>query len=374
MSLASLPQSDDDRFREAVAATAVGMAILGIDGSWQDLNPALLRLLEDASGPPVAERPGDGTLFDILQPAQVAGLRTDVDALLKGKTAEIDRRITCQRGDSTFDARINLAPIRNADNDPTGLVLHMQEDAGDDPVAALDAMRRQLQAQVDAVAHDLRAPLRSIDNFSSLLVQKVGDGLDASARDHLGRIRGAASRMASLLDGLAELSRAATAPMRPGPVDLSLLVDWVAAEQQDAHPEREFRVTVQPGLAAYGDEHLLKTLLTQLMDNARRFSHDGAPVTVDVAAEETDGLLRVSVRDCGRGFDMRYRHKLFEPFQRLHSGDEGAGDGLGLAIAQRIAERHDGHIDAESDPVAGSVFHIQLPAVRVAGASPGEVC
>ena len=369
MSLVLLPQSGDDRFRAAVAATGVGMAIFGLDGHLQDVNPALTCLLDDGSGTPFTER--FETLFDMLQPTQVAGLRAQVDALVKGELAAIDRRIGCRRGDAAFDARMHLAVIRDGENAATGLVLNMQADEDSHDAAERERLRRDLQAQIDAVAHDLRSPLRSIDNFAGLLARRLGDGLDDASRDQLGRIRGAASRMAKLLDGLSELSRAATTQLRPALVDLSLLADWAAAELQDAHPGREFRISVQPGLMTHGDERLLKTLLTQLFENARRFSHDGAPVTVDISGSEVDGLLRVSVRDHGRGFDMRYRHKLFEPFQRLHGADEGAGDGLGLAIAQRIVERHDGHIDAESDPDTGSVFHIELPAARAAAETSG---
>lgn len=372
MSPAAPPQSDDDRFRAAVAATAVGMAILGIDGTWQETNPALRALLAGAAGAPTVDGPGPGTFFDLVQPDHAEELRVAVDALVAGEQQLIDRAVNCHRGDDTFAAWVNTAVIRDAAGFATGLVVQLREDTGAGHATALDAMRRQLQAQVDAVAHDLRAPLRSINNFSGLLARKLDEGLDTVSRDHLGRIRGAASRMAGLLDGLAELSRASTAQMRESAVDFSMLADWVAAEQQDAHPDREFVVTVQPGLTGRGDERLLKTLLVQLLDNARRFSPAEGPVTVDVAGTQADGMLRLSVRDRGRGFDMRYRHKLFEPFQRLHGADEGAGDGLGLAIAQRIAERHGGHIDAESDPDAGSVFHVYLPAAQIAGAAPGE--
>ncbi len=372
MSLVSLQQSGDDRFRAGVAATAVGMAILSLDGGWQEVNPALARLLDGAVGLPADGEGGAGTLFDVIQPTQAAGLRSELGALVRGDVGSIDRSITCRRGSGDFEARINLAVLSEAADQPSGLVLQLQQDraAGDSP--AMEAMRRQLQVQVDAVAHDLRAPLRSIENFSGLLARKLGDEVDAAALDHLGRIRGAASRMARLLDGLTELSRAGTAEIRSTVVDLSLLAEWVAAEQQDAHPDREFQITVQSGLATQGDERLLKAMLAQMVDNARRFSHEGAPVVIEVAGEVVAGMLHLSVRDHGRGFDMRYKHKLFEPFQRLHGGDEGAGDGLGLAIAQRIAERHGGHIDAESDMDTGTVFHIHLPAAHAAGASSGE--
>lgn len=373
MSPLPLPQTSDDQFRAAVNSTAVGMAILGFDGVWQEVNPALAALLGHGAGASPESFRGSGKLFDVVQPAAVADLSAEVDALISGEVESIDRLVACARGASQFDARINLALLRDSANVATGLVLQMQVDDGAHAVSERESLRREMQAQIDAVAHDLRAPLRSIDNFAGLLTRKLGDALDDGSRDQLGRIRGAATRMARLLDGLSELSRAATAPIRRVAVDLSLLADWAAAEQQDAHPDREFRISVQPGLVTHGDERLLKAMLVQVLDNARRFSHACAPVTVDVSGSEADGSVRVSIRDKGRGFDMRYRHKLFEPFQRLHGADEGAGDGLGLAVARRIAERHGGHIDAESSEDTGTVFHIQLPAAVVAGVSSGDL-
>ncbi|KIQ97035.1 ATP-binding protein [Lysobacter sp. A03] len=372
MSPTALPPPADDRFRAAMAASAWGMAILELDGTWQETNPAMRQLLGGAPGAPLADGPAAGTIFEVIAADEVEDLRHSVDALIASGQPAVDRGLSCRRADDTFQAWISISLMRDGAGAASGLVVQLREDTGAGHATALDAMRRQLQAQVDAVAHDLRAPLRSINNFSGLLARKLDEGLDATSRDHLGRIRGAAARMAGLLDGLAELSRASTAQMREGLVDLSMLADWVGAEQQDAHPDREFLITVQPGLSARGDERLLKTLLAQLLDNTRRFSHDDGPVSVDVAGTQADGMLRLSISDRGRGFDMRYRHKLFEPFQRLHGADEGAGDGLGLAIAQRIAERHGGRIDAESQPDSGSVFHLYLPAAQTAGAAPGE--
>ncbi|QOW19543.1 hypothetical protein INQ41_00075 [Lysobacter ciconiae] len=364
----AFPTSADDRFRAAMAATAVGMAIAHPDGTWQETNPALRELLAGADGSLPA------TLFAAVAPNHVHALREALASLIAGDVQVIDRALDCRRGAGTFPAWLNIAAMRDSAGEACALVVQLREDPAAIKADALDSTRRQLQAQIDAVAHDLRAPLRSITTFAGLLERKLDGSLDPSSRDHLARVRGAATRMGGLLDGLTELSRASTAQLRDGVVDLSMLVDWVAAEQQDAHPDRQFVFTVQPGLTARGDERLLKAMLAQLVDNARSFTRHEAPVTVDVAGTHADGMLRVSVRDRGRGFDMRYRHKLFEPFQRLHGADEGAGDGLGLAIAQRIAERHGGRIDAESEPDAGSVFHIQLPVAQPAGATTGESC
>ena len=167
-------------------------------------------------------------------------------------------------------------------------------------------------------------------------------------------------RMGALIDSLLELARIGRAELRPANVDVSLLAEWVAAELQDAQPQRPARVRVQPGLDAIGDERLLKALLTQLLRNAWQFSAACERVEIDVEGmRDADGLHFV-VRDRGIGFDMAYAGKLFEPFQRLHGSEQGAGHGIGLTIAQQAAARHGGTIRAEAGPGPGASFHVAL--------------
>lgn len=227
--------------------------------------------------------------------------------------------------------------------------------------AELEAQRKQQQALGQGISHDLRAPLRSIDSFAVLLAQHLGDGLDDTGRAHLGRIRDAAARMGALLDALQELQRAGRSELRYEAVDLGLLADWIGAELQDAEPGHAAEVIVAPSLSVQGDERLLKGMLAQLMDNAWKFSRSRDRIEVTVEGEAIGDTLRLRVIDHGIGFDMRYADKLFEPFQRLHGDEDGAGAGIGLAIAQCIAQRHGGRIHAESTLGVGSVFHVELP-------------
>jgi signal transduction histidine kinase len=224
------------------------------------------------------------------------------------------------------------------------------------------AEQRQLQMFADTVAHDLRAPLRSIDSFAKLLEDRSAAKLDATERMHLSRIRAAASRMSGLLAALGELSRAASAAITPVPVDLSLLAEWVLAELEDAEPARAVAVDIQPGLHAIGDERLLKQLLRALLENAWTFTRGRPDARIEVTGTQDAEHLRLRIRDTGCGFDMDYAHKLFQPFQRLHGVEQGAGHGLGLAIAQRIARRHGGDVHAESTVDHGSTFTLVLPA------------
>lgn len=218
------------------------------------------------------------------------------------------------------------------------------------------------RAFADALAHDLRAPLRSIENFAGLLERRSGEALDEVSRDYLARIRAAATRMGGLLASLSELSAAQRAEPQRAPVDLSLLAEWVLAELADAHPQRRVETVVQPGLVMHGDERLLRQLLQQLLRNAWAFTAEVPDARIEVSGASDATGQRLQVRDNGIGFDMRYAHKLFEPFQRLHVVEQGAGHGLGLAIAQAIASRLGGEVRGESGPGTGTVFSVEWPA------------
>lgn len=234
---------------------------------------------------------------------------------------------------------------------------HSDGSAPASPVAA--AVRER--AFADALAHDLRAPLRAIDNFAGLLERRSGEALDETSREYLTRIRAAAARMGGLLASLSELTAVQRAQPQVAAVDLSLLAEWVLAELADTHPERKVDVTVQPGLVVHGDERLLRQLLQRLLHNAWTFTAGVPEARIEVAGNADATRQRLMVRDNGVGFDMRYAHKLFQPFQRLHAPDQGAGHGLGLAIAQTIAERHGGYVRGEHTPGTGTVFTFEWP-------------
>ena len=224
----------------------------------------------------------------------------------------------------------------------------------------LDAADRRLQALLHGISHDLRAPLRAIDGFAARLSRQLEPGGDVAAIETLARITATNTRMCVLVDGLVELARAGRGELRPMRVDMSMLADWCAVELQDADPGRKAVIEVQQGLEVIGDERMLKTLLAQLLRNAWRFSATRPRVEIEVSGTRADDGLALVVRDHGIGFDMTYAERMLEPFQRLHGSDDGAGDGIGLAIADTIAARHGGSIRAESAPGEGATLHVWL--------------
>ena len=226
--------------------------------------------------------------------------------------------------------------------------------------AQVRALLAQQEAMAYGISHDLRAPLRAIEAYSALLERNAAATLDDGGRDHLARIRAAAARMGALLESLLDYSRVERGELARGPVDLGLLADLALAELREGDGDRRVHADIAQGLVATGDERLLRMLMTQLVRNAWHFSGD--ELRLDVTGAREGDLLRVAVRDEGIGFDPQYADRIFEPFQRLHVPEQGAGHGLGLAIAARIVARHGGRLHAESTPGSGSIFHVELPS------------
>ncbi|BAY66250.1 GAF sensor signal transduction histidine kinase [Calothrix brevissima NIES-22] len=230
-------------------------------------------------------------------------------------------------------------------------------------IVELQAVNKELEAFSYSVSHDLRAPLRSIDGFSQALLEDYQDQIDDTGKDYLQRIRSATQRMGQLIDDLLNLSRLMRSDMQLETVDLSLLARRIGTELQESHPERQVELIVQPGLTAQGDSRLLQMLLTNLLDNAWKFTskHDRAKIEFGAIIPET-GIPVYFVRDDGAGFNMAYTNKLFSPFQRLHRVDEFPGTGIGLAIVQRIVHRHGGRVWAEGLVEQGATFYLTLVA------------
>jgi PAS domain S-box-containing protein len=222
--------------------------------------------------------------------------------------------------------------------------------------AELTATARELDAFAYSVSHDLRAPLRSLNGFSELLIDDYQHVLDEQGIDYLRRIQVNASRMAQMIDDLLELSRATRTELRRQPIDLSVMANEVIADLQAADRQRNVTVEVAPGLEALGDPHLVRLILQNLLGNAWKFTANSEAPTIAVEAFDSDAGPAFVVRDNGAGFDMRFASKLFEAFQRLHSAADFEGSGIGLAIVYRVVRRHGGRIWADSAPGEGAKF------------------
>ncbi|HEY5611928.1 MAG TPA: ATP-binding protein [Thermoanaerobaculia bacterium] len=230
---------------------------------------------------------------------------------------------------------------------------------------ALESTNRELEAFSYSVSHDLRAPLRAIDGFSRILVDRYQSALDEKGRDYLARIRQATQRMGELIDDLLKLSQISRSEFRGARVDLSAIAHEIVDELRRQDPGREARVAISATLVANGDETLLRAALQNLIGNAWKFTSKKPVAEIELAVEGSNSERAFCIRDNGAGFDMKYAGKLFAPFQRLHSEDEFEGTGIGLATVQRAISRHGGRVWAESTPGRGARFFFTLPSASV---------
>lgn len=223
------------------------------------------------------------------------------------------------------------------------------------------AANRELEAFSYSVSHDLREPLRSIDGFSRILLERYETQLDERGRDYLRRVRAAAQRMGFLIADMLTLARIARAEMASETVDITSLARTIAADLATSDPTRHVDVHVSEGLTAAGDSRLLGVVLTNLIGNAWKFTSRKASALIDISRCEsaTDDVFRIA--DNGAGFEMKYVDKLFRPFQRLHSHEDFAGTGVGLATVQRIVARHGGKAWAEAKVGDGAQVFFSVP-------------
>lgn len=226
--------------------------------------------------------------------------------------------------------------------------------------AELAAAIKELEAFSYSVSHDLRAPLRSIDGFSQVLLEDYSDILDADGIDSLGRIRAASQRMGFLIDGLLSLSRISRTELKRERVNLSAIVHDITRVLKEAEHDREVEFVISEELFAEGDERLLYAALQNMMGNAWKFTQQKLDARIEFGAIQADGKLAYFVRDNGAGFDMAYSNKLFKIFQRLHDAAEFSGTGIGLATVQRIVHRHGGRLWAEGEVGNGATFYFTL--------------
>jgi light-regulated signal transduction histidine kinase (bacteriophytochrome) len=218
----------------------------------------------------------------------------------------------------------------------------------------------ELEAFSYSVSHDLRAPLRAIDGFSQALLEDFPSDVPEEARRYLDRIRSGTLRMGQLIEDLLNLSRVSRGALSREPVDLADIARQVVAELQQRDPDRSIEVSIWDGVPVRADPRLLRAALENLIGNAWKFTARTARPRIEVGVLREGAREVYFVRDNGAGFSMDYANKLFTPFQRLHSGNEFAGTGIGLATVQRIVYRHGGRIWGDAKVGAGATFWFTL--------------
>jgi len=226
--------------------------------------------------------------------------------------------------------------------------------------AELQTTQKEFESFCYSVSHDLRAPLRCVDGFSSALLHEFGQKLEPPAREYLQRIIDSSRKMASLIDELLVLSRIQRAEIALEELPLSEMVQKRLERLRTENPERKVTVNVAPGVRARGDRMLIGTLLDRLLENAWKFTAKTEQARIEFENRTTPEERAYVIRDNGAGFNPAYEGKLFKLFQRLHSHADFPGIGGGLAVARAIVLRHHGRTWAEGALGRGAAFFFTL--------------
>lgn len=226
--------------------------------------------------------------------------------------------------------------------------------------AQIEASNKELEAFSYSVSHDLRAPLRSIDGFSRILLRDYAAQIPAAAERYLHLVRDNTQQMGKLIDDLLAFSRLNRQPLTRQPVFLASMMHQVFEELMDGQDKRQIEIAISDLPLVQADPALLKQAIANLLSNALKFTQHRDVSRIEVDFQQTNGETVYAIRDNGAGFDMTYADKLFGVFQRLHRTEEFPGTGVGLAIVQRIIHRHGGRIWAYAEVDKGATFYFTL--------------
>jgi len=249
---------------------------------------------------------------------------------------------------------------RKADDQQLKLLHNTLEQRVNERTLQLDRANKELQSFSYSVSHDLRAPLRGIDGWSSALMEDFGEKLGETGLEYLGRVRSETQRMGQLIDDLLRMAMISQSGIVVKEVDISKCVRSTADRLRETSPDRIVDFIIEPALVVQGDAGLLDVALTNLIENAWKYTSKLPAARIEFGVMKVGEEVAYFVRDNGDGFDMKYASKLFAPFHRMHTPRDFPGTGVGLATVQRIIHRHSGRIWAEAKPKFGATFFFTL--------------
>jgi len=334
---------------------------------------------------------GDGSWSDVVHPDdQKESLARWHAAIRSGHAYEIEYRLKTKEGQFRWYLTRAL-PVRTSDGVITrwfGTCTDIDkrkrtEDQLRSSAMLLGQSNRELEQFATIASHDLQEPLRKIQAFAECLREEEAATLSSGGRDYLDRIQNAASRMTSLVADLLEFSRVSSKGKGFSPVNLNEVISGVVSDLETRLSQTGGRVEILDLPTVASDPIQMRQLLQNLIGNALKFHRKHEPPVVRVSAEiigavdeggrgMTGGVCRLSVADNGIGFDEKYLDRVFTIFHRLHGRGEYEGNGIGLAICRRIAERHGGAITAHSTPGNGATFIVTLPLLQVTAETHGQ--
>jgi len=361
-------RQSEEKFAKAFRASPAAISIATLpDGRWIEINEALAKMTGYRTEELIGQTSSELGLVDtvarakILEAIREHGSVRNVEIQMHTKSKQIVEvlvsveQIELHGQACVLTIQYDITELKHAEREVRRLNADLEQRQ-----VALEAANKELEAFSYSVAHDLRAPLRRIDGFSQMFLEDYADKVNAEGRQYLDHVRESAHEMARLIDDLLMLSRVTRSELRREGVDLTALARSVLAGLQQNEPERKVELIISDGLIANGDARLLGVVLQNLLGNAWKFTGKCPMARIEVGARQEDGRSVFFVRDNGAGFDMTYADKLFGVFQRLHSGGEFEGTGIGLATVQRIILRHAGRVWAGGEVGRGATFSFTL--------------
>jgi len=230
-----------------------------------------------------------------------------------------------------------------------------------DRTESLQAANKELEAFSYSVSHDLRAPLRSVHGFTKILLEDYESTLDEEGKRICGIISSSATQMGALIDDLLSFSRIGRSNMHPSEIDMKKMARLIFEGMTSPTERERIKLNIGKLYRAFGDVTLFGQVWTNLISNAIKYTSKNDVSEINIGSKADGKMITYFIKDNGVGFDMQYAHKLFGVFQRLHSEAEFEGNGVGLAIIQRIILKHGGKVWAEGKVGKGATFYFSLP-------------
>lgn len=369
--LTSALRSSEERYRRALDDMMEGCQIIGFDWRYRYVNDTLVQHGRRARSELLGR-----TMMEVYPGLEKTEVFAALHRCMEERTSQgLQTRFEFGDGSFTwFDVSVHPVPegIFILSIDITSqkfaeaklLQLNEQLEARVvERTAALNTVNEELEAFSYSVSHDLRAPLRHLDGFARLAMER-SDDMDAMTKEYLTKIIRSSEKMDTLIDDLLVLSRASRTELNSRSVDLQALVFGVKQECMSYAGQRQVEWRQDELPRAQGDQVLLRQVFMNLVSNAIKFTRNCEHAVIEVRARMMENNeVEISVRDNGAGFDMRFADKLYGVFQRLHHESEFEGTGIGLATVRRIVERHGGKTWAEGEPGKGAVFYLTFRCV-----------
>jgi PAS domain S-box-containing protein len=364
-------RDSEERFRAIFEQAAVGIAKTALCGQFMRVNPGFCQIVRYAESELLQQN-----WQAITHPDDIEADREYVSSLLSGdiQTFSLEKRLLC-KDQAVRWANVTVSAMRDAKGTPQYLICAIEDISERKLVqellqASLDTQTRYAQeltrsnAELEqfsyVASHDLQAPLSTIAGYAQLLEKRCHNQLDAQGNKFLRNIVNSCGRMQALIDDLLEYSRVGRSDKPFDVIDCNLVFEDACANLQLAIRQHQASVTRDDLPRVRGDSFQLLQLFQNLIGNAIKYRSSEAPMVRVSASRQGDSWV-FSVQDNGIGIAEEYHPRIFQLFQRLHSEKQYSGTGIGLAICQRIVDRHGGRLWVESEPNRGSTFYFSIP-------------